>query len=73
MSKKNIIYEEAYQELLQIVNNIENEDISIDRLSESVKRASELIQYCQHKLRDTEKELNNIIKQMDSKDIPTKE
>ncbi len=73
MSKTNISYEEAYQELLSIVKNIENEDISIDRLSENVKRASELIQYCQHKLRDTEKELNNIIKQMDTKDIPTKE
>ncbi|MFN5706379.1 MAG: exodeoxyribonuclease VII small subunit [bacterium] len=66
---KNITYEQAYNELLEIVNGIENESISIDILAEKVKRASELIQFCQDKLRSTEKELNNIIKQMDAKDI----
>ncbi len=66
---KNITYEQAYNELLEIVNGIENESISIDILAEKVKRASELIQLCQDKLRSTEKELNNIIKQMDAKDI----
>lgn len=66
---KSLNYEEAYNELLEIVNGIENESISIDILAEKVKRASELIQFCQDKLRSTEKELNNIIKQMDSKDV----
>ncbi len=66
---KNLTYEQAYNELLEIVNGIENESISIDILAEKVKRASELIQFCQDKLRSTEKELNNIIKQMDAKDI----
>ena len=66
---KNLNYEEAYNELLEIVNGIENESISIDILADKVKRASELIQFCQDKLRSTEKELNNIIKQMDAKEI----
>ncbi len=66
---KNLTYELAYKELLEIVNGIENESISIDILAEKVKRASELIQFCQDKLRSTEKELNNIIKQMDAKEI----
>ncbi len=66
---KNLTYEQAYNELLEIVNGIENESISIDILAEKVKRASELIQFCQDKLRSTEKELNNIIKQMDAKEI----
>jgi exodeoxyribonuclease VII small subunit len=66
---KTLTYEQAYNELLEIVNGIENESISIDILAEKVKRASELIQFCQDKLRSTEKELNNIIKQMDAKDI----
>lgn len=66
---KNLTYEQAYNELLEIVNGIENESISIDILADKVKRASELIQFCQDKLRSTEKELNNIIKQMDAKDI----
>ncbi len=69
MKDLKISYEEAYNELQEIVSNIENDDISIDILSEKVKRASELIQYCQLKLRETEKEVNNIIKQMDAKDI----
>lgn len=66
---KSLNYEEAYNELLEIVNGIENESISIDILAEKVKRASELIQFCQDKLRSTEKELNNIIKQMDAKEV----
>jgi len=60
-------YEEAYKELKQIASEIENESVSVDVLAARVKRASELITYCQSKLRATELEVNNIIKQMDTK------
>lgn len=62
---ENITYESAFQELEEITREIENEAVSVDVLSEKVKRASFLIQYCQQKLRQTEDEVGNIIKQME--------
>lgn len=63
-------YEAAYAELKQIATEIENESVSVDVLAEKVKRASELIAFCQNKLRSTEQEVNNIIKQMETKTTP---
>ena len=64
-------YETAYAELKQIAAEIENESVSVDVLAEKVKRASELIAFCQKKLRSTEQEVNNIIKQMETKTTPS--
>lgn len=58
-------YESAYQELKQITAEIESETISVDQLAEKVKRAAELIAYCQEKLRATEAEVGRIIEQME--------
>lgn len=62
-------YEAAYSELKKIAAEIENESVSVDVLAAKVKRASELITYCQDKLRSTEQEVNNIIKQMETKTV----
>ncbi len=63
-------YEQAFDELRMIASEIEDETVSVDVLAEKVKRASELISYCQTKLRSTEVEVNKIIKQMERKNIP---
>lgn len=68
--EENLTYEQAYAELKKIATEIENESVSVDVLAEKVKRASQLITYCQTKLRSTEQEVNNIIKQMESKTTP---
>lgn len=60
-------YESAFKELQQIAREIENETVSVDVLAEKVKRASELIAYCQNKLRSTEIEVGKIIEQMEKK------
>ena len=57
-------YESAFKELEEITRAIENEAVSVDILSEKVKRASSLIEFCQNKLRQTEDEVGNIIRQM---------
>lgn len=67
--EKNLNYETAYNELAQIAKEIETESVSVDVLAEKVKRASELIAYCQTKLRSTETEVNKIIKQMDNQPL----
>lgn len=66
----NLTYEEAYNELKKIASEIETESVSVDVLADRVKRASELITFCQTKLRATEQEVNNIIKQMETKTPP---
>ncbi|MFY8137940.1 MAG: exodeoxyribonuclease VII small subunit [Flavobacteriales bacterium] len=63
-------YNTAYEELKKITEEIERESVSVDVLSDKVKRASYLIEYCQNKLRVTEQEVFNIIKQMESRNLP---
>lgn len=62
-----LTYEAAYKELAEIAKQIETESVSVDVLAQKVKRASELITYCQGKLRSTEAEVNNIIAEMQKK------
>lgn len=62
----NLTYEAAYKELAQIAKEIENETVSVDVLAQKVKRASELITFCQTKLKNTEAEVNKIIVQMEN-------
>jgi exodeoxyribonuclease VII small subunit len=62
----NSTYESAYKELAQIAKEIENETVSVDVLAQKVKRASELITFCQTKLKNTESEVNKIISQMEN-------
>ncbi|MEI8101327.1 MAG: exodeoxyribonuclease VII small subunit [Bacteroidota bacterium] len=64
--EQNLTYEEAYAELATIAKDIENESVSVDVLAEKVKRASELITFCQTKLKSTESEVNKIIAQMEN-------
>jgi exodeoxyribonuclease VII small subunit len=59
-----LTYEKAYAELEKIAEEIENEDVSVDVLAEKVKRASELVEFCQAKLKSTEEEVNKILAQM---------
>jgi len=63
---QNLTYETAYRELTEIAHEIETESVSVDVLAEKVKRASELIEFCQQKLRATETEVNKVIKQMEN-------
>lgn len=64
--EENLTYEAAYQELAEIAQEIETESVSVDVLALKVKRASDLISFCQGKLRSTEEEVTKIIRQMDN-------
>lgn len=63
--EQTLTYEQAYQELSEIAAEIQNESVSVDVLAQKVKRASELISFCQGKLRSTEAEVGKIIAQME--------
>jgi exodeoxyribonuclease VII small subunit len=64
MENKN--YSAAFEELQQIVQEMESGEIGIDALSIKVKRASELIQFCKDKLKTTELDVEQILNQLES-------
>ncbi len=64
--EQDLTYDKAYTELKSIAQEIDSESITVDVLAERVKRAADLIKFCQDKLRATETEVDNIIKQMES-------
>jgi exodeoxyribonuclease VII small subunit len=59
-------YREAFEELQLIVTEIENGEISVDELSEKVKRATQLIRICKLKLSSTEEDVNRILKDLET-------
>ena len=57
-------YEKAYEELEAIMNDLQEDRISVDDLTTKVKRAAELITFCNELLRSTEAEVNKIVKKL---------
>lgn len=62
---KIVKYEESFEELQQIVTDLEDGEISVDELSSKIKRASELIQFCKKKLTSTEEDVSKILKELE--------
>lgn len=58
-------YTEAFEELQEIVLEIEQGEISVDELSEKVKRAAVLIKICKAKLISTEEDVARILKELE--------
>ena len=59
-------YTQAFEELQKIVTEIESGKISVDELSDKVKRATQLIMICKEKLTATEEDVNKILKDIES-------
>ena len=64
--KQTLNYTAAFEELQDIVLEIERGEISVDELSEKVKRAAFLIKLCKSKLTSTEEDVHKILKELDS-------
>jgi exodeoxyribonuclease VII small subunit len=64
MAKKEFSFNDAVKDIEKILHNIETGNLDVDKLSDEVKRASELIKQCQKKLRSTEDEINSIFKDL---------
>lgn len=60
MSKKNMTYDAAYAELNYILSSLQKEDVSLDDLSDKLKRAAELSDFCKTKLRSIEEDIEKI-------------
>ena len=59
--KKNFKYEEAVEQLEQIVRKMENDELDIDSLTEELRKAQELIKLCKAKLTSTDEEIKKML------------
>ncbi len=66
MTDESLNYTEAFEELQRIVAEIETGQISVDELSDKVKRATHLVRICKLKLTTTEEDVNKILKDLES-------
>ena len=68
MTKNNsadeLSYDDAIKELKNILSSLQDETLSIDQLTDYIKRASELLESCNSRLISTEKEVNSVIKKL---------
>jgi exodeoxyribonuclease VII small subunit len=55
--KNNLTFDKAFSDLTKLVNQIEDDKIQVDTLSEKVKEANELIKFCETKLRTIDSEI----------------
>lgn len=54
-------YEEAVQELQNIIQQLESDEVNMDNLLDKVQRAKELLVFCKSKLRNVESEVNEVL------------
>ena len=68
MTKNNsadeLSYDDAIKELKNILSSLQDETLSIDQLTASIKRASDLLESCNNRLTSTEKEVNSVIQKL---------
>lgn len=62
--EKELTYTAAFEELKEIVDQLENDTISVDELTEKMKRATVLMKICRDKLTKTEEEVNKTIEEL---------
>jgi len=60
--ENNLTYTEALLKLEEIVEQIEDDSIMLDTLTEKVAQANELIKYCETKLRTIEGDVRDVLK-----------
>ena len=62
--EKELTYTAAFEELKEIVDQLENDSNSVDDLTEKMKRATVLMKICRDKLTKTEEEVNKTIEEL---------
>lgn len=68
MEKQEQTYEQAMKRLEEIVKAIDEGELNIDSLSEYLKEAQSLIQFCREKLYQTDKNIQLLLNPDDQKE-----
>lgn len=72
MGNNKLTYASAIAELETIVKEIESGEVDVDVLAGKVKRASELISFCNDRLKGTQTEVNKILFDLEEKEEAAK-
>lgn len=64
-TNKKLTYQDALQEIEEILEKIEGNELDIDELAEKVKRVSFLLKFCKDKLQKTNEEVEKILNEME--------
>lgn len=57
-------FDEAFEELRSIVQTLQSPEVSVDSLTEYIRRSSVLLAYCAEHLKGTEKEVKDLLEQL---------
>ncbi|MBP1676000.1 MAG: Exonuclease small subunit [Bacteroidetes bacterium] len=67
MAKQKQTYTEATAELEKILAELENStEVNMDVISEKVKRAAELMDFCKKQLHELDKDIEKMMSELDS-------
>ncbi len=58
-------FNEAMEELEEILRSIESEEVDVDRLAEGLQRAAQLLEICRGKIRRAEVEVRQIVQRLE--------
>ena len=59
-------YAESQDELQKILADMESGEMDVDDLSQKVKRAAELIEFCRKRLKETEVEVKKVVEKFEA-------
>lgn len=66
MAKEKLNYSDAVAELQAILTHLEsNTELNMDKITEKVKRAAELMKYCKKHLHEMDEEMEKILENLD--------
>lgn len=58
-------FNEAMEELEEILRSIESEEVDVDQLAEGLQRAAQLLEVCRGKIRRAEVEVRQIVQRLE--------
>lgn len=66
--QETLSYEQAYSELRQIIDRLENSDVNIDVLTKEIERAESLLDFCNKRLSQVEVDVQALTKRLEAFD-----
>ncbi len=66
--QETLSYEQAYSELRQITDRLENSDVNIDVLTKEIERAESLLDFCNKRLSQVEVDVQALTKRLEAFD-----
>lgn len=58
-------YDEALQELQELLEKLQAEDMNLQEMRDAMNRAAELIQYCRSELRNAQDDMDELLSSLE--------